>query len=166
MSAVCAVGRLSCRGCVAWAWVWGAVGTCWHCDRHWWWVLVWAFCGWKRWGRLGHVLCPRIGGSSCHGLLSVVCGGLWGRSWCPCHWGVGWGGHHCCGLGICDVGAWGGSVGAWWGHVNNALCGSPSCGVSPVVCSPPVAPCMPHIPRVRGKGCGDGGVLFVVFEAC
>jgi hypothetical protein len=50
--------------------------------------------------------------------------------------------------------------------MNNAPCKSSSCGVSPVVYSPPVAPCMPHIPQMRGKGCGGGGVSFVVFEAC
>jgi hypothetical protein len=60
----------------------------------------------------------------------------------------------------------GGSVGAWWGRVNDALCAPPSCEVSPVVCSPPVAPCTPHIPRMRGKGSAGGGVSFVVFETC
>jgi hypothetical protein len=94
---VCAVGQLSRWGCVVWAWVWGAgstcpalSGPCWCCDHCQWWVLVWALHGWKRWGQLGHVLCPRIGSSSCCGLFSMVCGGLWGQLWCPCCWvGVG-----------------------------------------------------------------------------
>jgi hypothetical protein len=33
----------------------------------------------------------------------MSCCGLWGRLWCPCHWGVGRGGHCCCGLSRVDT---------------------------------------------------------------
>jgi hypothetical protein len=83
MSVVCAMG---------WPSALALCGPCWHRDRCWWWVLVWAFRGWKRWGWLGHVLCPRIGSGGCHGLLSMVCRGLWCRSWVslPLGCGLGW----------------------------------------------------------------------------
>jgi hypothetical protein len=96
--------------CVGAVWVWGASGTCpaltgpcWCCDHCQWWVLVWAFCGWKQCGWLGNVQCPRTGGGGCHGLLWVVvflllgCGPGWPLllwvelcqvTWCVWgHWG-------------------------------------------------------------------------------
>jgi hypothetical protein len=40
---------------------------------------------------------------------------------------------------------------------------SPPGGVSPVICSTLVISYIPHIPQMRGKGCGDSSVSFDVF---
>jgi hypothetical protein len=54
-------------------------------------------------------------------------------------------------------------VQTWQGRANDAPRGSPPGGVSPVVSSTPVMSYTPHIPQMRGKGSGDGSMLFDVF---
>jgi hypothetical protein len=161
---------------LAGAWVWGAVaswpvwsGPGW-CSGHWCGlalprnVEVTAASGDAAclglWGQLRCVLCPGTSGGGCCGMvccvLCVVCRGTWGRlPWLAV---VGWG----------SVTWQLGGVSASMARVcaNNTPCGSPPGGVSPVVCSTPVVSYMPHIPQMRGKGCGDSSVSFGAFGTC